>query len=389
MAIPNWLGRALARAQLDTITFALTWAASDTATVTINGKSITYTAVGSSTTTAATALYTLLAASTITEFAAITWANPSNGVITATGTTAGVPFTLVASEVTAGNGTCAGVTTTAATGPNHWNNANNWDTGTVPVNGDTANVDLAIASIFWGLDQSAVTLASLNITTSSFTQNTLGLPRVNSSGYTEYLDQYLKISATAHRINTKSPRVKVNFGTVVTTGEVQDTGSPPDGTTPAVLLLGTNTSNVFDVVQGTVGLAYYDGESVNGSALTVGPAATVIVGTSGDFDSVTSSGTITYGGTGDEFQTAGGLAEIRGTPSFGLLDCNGGTTVCKFSGTVADVVVGPGRLDASQDNSARTFTDTMLMKGGQIISPQTINYTNGITLGPDVEQLTA
>jgi hypothetical protein len=392
MAVYNWLARALARAQLVTITFALTWAAADTATVTINGKSVTYTAVGASTTTAATGLYTLLAAATAPEFTAITWANPSNGVITATSAVAGIPFTLTATEVTAGNGTCTAVVTTAATGPNHWDDVNNWEGATVPTTGDTANVNLSLGSVFWGLDQNTVTLASLNVYTTSQTTNTLGLPKINAAGYTEYLDDYLKISATAWVIDADSPRVKINFGSVAFSGEVRRSGSSADPPTPAVLIRGTSTSNVLDVPAGTVGAAYYFGEAFAAATITVGPAGTLTLGSgTTTATTITSLGTLISNGVFTTLYTVGGQSVVNGAPGATTIDVTGGTLVCAFSGTAANVLVGPGTLDATTDTTARTFTNTTIRRDGVITDlPQpTITYTNKVTRASGVTSLQA
>lgn len=391
MAVCNWLARALARAQLVTITFALTWAASDTATVTINGKSITYTSASTSTTTIATGLYTLLAASTITEFAAITWANPSNGVITATGTTAGVPFTLTATEVTVGNGTCTAVVTTAATGPTFWSDPLNWDGGASPVTGDTANVNLSLGSVLDGLDQNAVTLASLNIYTTSSTSNTLGRPVLNAAGYTEYLEQYLKISATAWVIDANSPRVKVDFGSVAFSGEVRQSGSAPDQPTPAVLLKGTSTSNVLDC-NATVGFAYYYGEVGAAATITNGPNGNLTLGAGvTTATTVTNLGTIISNGIFTTLYQSGGIATVNGAPGATTIDVSGGVLQARMSGTTINVLVGPGTLDATQDVTARTFTNTTIRPGGVIndLSRQTITRTNGTLVTSSVTSLQA
>jgi hypothetical protein len=391
MAVCNWLARALARAQLVTITLALTLASNDTATVTINGKSVTYTATGSSTTTIATGLYTLLAASTITEFAAITWANPSAGVITATGTTAGVPFTLTATESTAGNGTCTAVVTTAATGPNHWNDALNWDGGAIPTGSDTANVNLSLGSVLYGLDQNAVTLASLNIYTTSQTSNTLGLPVINAAGYTEYLDTYLKISATAWVIDANSPRVKVDFGSVAFSGEVRQSGSAPDQPTPAVLLKGTSTSNVLDC-NGTVGFAYYYGEAGAAATITNGPNGNLTLGAGvTTATTVTNLGTLVSNGAFTTLYNSGGIATVNGAPSPTTIDVSGGVLQARMSGTTTNVLVGPGTLDATQDVTSRTFTNCTIRPGGVINDwpRQTITRTNGTLITSSVVSLQA
>src|SRR5262249_43097328 len=55
-----------------------------------------------------------------------------------------------------------GTVATAASGPNDWSVAKNWSLGTVPATGDDVIIDIPIP-IFYGLAQSAVTLASLTI----------------------------------------------------------------------------------------------------------------------------------------------------------------------------------------------------------------------------------
>lgn len=391
MATPNWLARALARSQVVTLTPGGTIEVGDLFNVTINGKTLSYAATGTTVASVCTGLAAALTASEIAEFAAITWADATT-TVTGTGV-AGVPFTVTVAT-TESNGAVADAqtfvlaTTITATGPNHWSDVNNWDTGAIPVNGDTVNVNLELGSILYGLDQSAVTVAALYI--SGNTQNTVGLPKVNAGGWTEYLEDYLKIGATICRSDTTSNRVKLNFGSVEANFEGRRTGGSPDGTTPPLLIRGTSANNVFDFVTGTAGVAYYDNETAAGATLTIGQAAQVTTGAGANFANTESSGTVLSNGTGTNWKTAAGLAEIRGTPSFSLLDCNGGTTYGNFSGLVNDVVVGPGILDCSNDNSSRTFEDTMLMEGGQIIDPnQTINYTNGITLGDDVQKVAA
>ena len=88
MAI-SWLARALARAQVDTLTPGGTIEVGDIFIVTINGKSISYSATGTTVASVCTGLHALLAASTIPEFVEITWTD-STTHITATSATAGV-----------------------------------------------------------------------------------------------------------------------------------------------------------------------------------------------------------------------------------------------------------------------------------------------------------
>jgi hypothetical protein len=375
-----------------TFTVGGTWAAADTLTVTINGKSVTFTCT---TTTAASAtagiLAALQAATTITEFTEATFATLTSTTFTATGVTAGNNITITVSRVTANSGSFSVATTTAATGPNRWDDANNWDNG-IPANGDTANVNLSLGSVLDGLDQSAVTVASLNIYTTSATSNTMGLPRINASNYTEYREQSLKIGATAWVIDSESPRVKINFGSVQFGGEVRRTGSAQDAPTPAVLLQGTSTSNTLDVVSGTVGFAYYYGESGAASAITVGPNGNLILGAGvSTATTVTSLGTLVSNGVFTTLYTVGGVTTVKGTPGATTIDVSGGTLYAQMSGTTTNVLVGPGTLDATNDVTARTFTNTTIRPGGIIndLPQPTITYTNKVTRASGVTVLQA
>jgi hypothetical protein len=394
MAVTNWLARALATAQVVTLTPGGTIEVGDIFIVTINGKSVSYAATGTTIASVATGLAAALSASTITEFAAITWADSTTHV-TGTANTAGVPFT-VSVSTTESNGdpadaqTFIAATTTAATGPNHWDNAINWSGGAVPVNGDIANVNLDFGSVLYGLAQSAVTLAELNIFSAGDTQNTVGLPKVNAEGYTEYLADYLAIGFTACRIDCGSPRVKLDAGSVQFELEILRTGQSQETGTPAVLIKGTNAANVADVVQGEAGFGYFDGESFAGASLTIGPDASVKTGIGAVIADTVSTGTLLFQGTGTNLECDGGVTEIRGEPGLSTLVCSGGETQGKFGGTVADVVVGPGTLDVSLDNTPRTFGTCTLRIGGTIIDPnESIIYSTGITLEEGVSQVQA
>lgn len=391
MAVCNWLARALARAKLYTFTVGGTWVAGDTLTVTINGKSVTFTCTTTTAASADSGILAALVASTITEFAAFAWTALTATTFTAAANTAGVDSTIAVSRVTSGSGTFAIATTTTATGPNFWNDTNNWDGAAVPITGDTANVNLSLGSVLHGLDQNGVTLASLNIYTTSQTSNTLGLPVINAAGYTEYLDQYLKISATVWVIDANSPRVKVDFGANAFSGEVRQSGSAPDQPTPAVLLKGTSTSNVLDC-NGTVGFAYYYGEAGAAATITNGPNGTLALGSGvTTATTITNLGTIVTNGAFTTFYQSGGIATVNAAPGATTIDVSGGTLQARMSGTTTNVLVGPGTLDATSDVTARTFTNTTIRPGGIIndLPNPTITYTNKVTRASGVTALTA
>src|ERR1700736_2287329 len=116
MATPRWRGDAPAVKQVNTATVGGTAAGGQVYTVTINGKTVSYTAAGGDTNnTIAGALQALLAASTIPEFQEVAWTVATN-VITGTSAVAGRPFTNTSSAT--GTGTLVRATTTASSGPN-------------------------------------------------------------------------------------------------------------------------------------------------------------------------------------------------------------------------------------------------------------------------------
>jgi trimeric autotransporter adhesin len=399
-----WRGDAQAVAQVDTITVTGTWAANDTATLTINGKDLVLT-VGTDVTVTdiADALKEMINGDTqsgtgdhvfsdtgpnVLEFAEIE-ASAATGVLTITGRTAGMPFTITRSETTAGTGALGAVTSvTAATGPNHWSNAENWVGGAVPVNSDDVwFIDNAVP-VLYGLGQSAVTLASLNID-QSYT-GTIGLPRTNASGYFEYRETYLAIGATLLNIGrgegAGSGRIKIDLGSVQSTVKIDDAGNPLDDGLEAVLLKGTNASNSIGVSKGSLGVAVFPGETAVVATLRVGYRENV----SGDSEVRCGVGvtltTITQSGGLLTIQsnvttvniTDGELDVLAGTVTTYNID--GGAVRHSSAGTITTANVGSGgQLDFRRDLRGRTITNCNLYAGFDFQDPnKTVTFTNGI-----------
>src|SRR5262245_16386044 len=120
-------GDAPAVAQVNTLTPGSV-SVSDTFTMTINGKGITYTAAVATVADVTAGLADALTNSTIGEFKELTGADGTT-VFTLTASKPGVPFTQTSSSV---GGTLSTSTTTANSGPNNWDVAANWSTGSVP-----------------------------------------------------------------------------------------------------------------------------------------------------------------------------------------------------------------------------------------------------------------
>lgn len=279
-------GDAVAVAQVDTITIGGTPAAGQIYTATINGKDVSYTAILADTNTLiATALTEALnSTSTVPqEFTEATYTSLA-GVITAVAATAGVPFEITSSAT--GTGTAITASVTASSGPNHWDAPSNWSTGAVPVTGDTVYLRGTSVSILYGLPNSGVTLALLDID-SSYTGK-IGNNDFNTLGYYEYRDTYLTISATIINIGAgvlSGPgRVRVNVGSNLCTLNVYTTGSPDDSVSYAVDFIGTHASNVFNITRGTVGIG-----------MAPGVASTIVTARVGSKDSPANDANVYFG----------------------------------------------------------------------------------------------
>lgn len=410
MAEPYFIGGALDVAQITTIAVSGAWATGDTATLTINGKDIILT-VGTDTSTAqiATALKEMFNGNTQTgtgdhdfsetgnnvqEFSEIT-ATVDSSTLTLTGDTKGKPFEITVSESTAGTGALGSPTeATAATGAKWWDNADNWSTGSVPVSTDDVVLDSRAANdILYGLDQSAVTLASLTIT-NGFTFK-VGLPEINAdsnqSTYPEYRETYLAISATTltiHGSGAGTSRIKVNLGTAASTMNISSNGNASG--VPAVLIQGTNTANIARITKGNVGFAFYDGESAHLATLDVGfqenqaGDSNVVCGDGVDL----TDATVTQSGGVLTIETATSSGTI--TQSGGTLHVNdgahaqidvAGTLYYSGAGDLTALNVSGGTADFRRGTAAVTVTNCELGRSSTLLDPgKRVTFTNGIDL---------
>jgi hypothetical protein len=410
MTEPIWIGGAEDVAQVATIVVANTWAANDTATVTCNGKSLVLTVGATVTTTAiATAIKEMINGDAITgnatrsntgdnipEFTEFT-ATVDSSTVTITGDTAGKPFTISVSESTAGDGSLSlTLEATAATGKNHWSNADNWSTGAVPVNSDDVVLDgRATSDILYGLAQSAVTLASFTIT-NGFTKK-LGLPLINTDSttetYPEYRATYLAIGATLLSIQGEgqgSGRIKINLGSVQTAATISSRGTSLETNIPAVLLQGTHASNVLRVTRGNIGLAFFDGESAHLATFDIGfeenqaGDVTVRCGDGLDIADATitqSGGTLTIEtatGSGTITQSGGVLNVLAGAHA--AITVNG-TLYYNGTGTLTTLSVNGGIADFRRGSGAVTVTNCNIGRSSSLFDPaKRVTWTNGIDL---------
>lgn len=222
MANVVWIGAAQDVAQVDTITFAGTWAASETVSVTCNNKTVTVTGDATMDTPAeyAAALKEALSLANATvpsaagdftinaggrqygEFYDFN-ATVEGAVVTLTSRVPGVPFTVTVAETSTSGTATHSASATAATGKNWFNNADNWSGGSNPIAGDLLTFDHGNASVLYGLNNSTL---DYDLVVTNDYQGHIGLPRINSGQaglpYVEYRDRYLSVPVTVSTVAT-------------------------------------------------------------------------------------------------------------------------------------------------------------------------------------------
>lgn len=434
MATRTFLGGAVAIQDVWTVTAADTFAGSDTVTLTINGKDLTATlGTDTATTDVATIISEMVngtdpsSSATTTgdhsfsatgdkvgEFVRIT-ATVSGSVATLTADDYGVPFTLTTSESTAGDGTISESNATVATGPEFWDDADNWSGDTVPVDGDDIIFDRGATSLKYNLS-TGIQPASITIT-QGFTGD-IGLPQVNEDEtqypYDEYRGTYLTFandtgtSSTSITIGegagTGSQRINLDLADCTSpTFNIRNSGERADNQVPTILLLADATDTVLNVQRGDVGMAFFGSETAHiatlrvgyitqqtddstvtlGSGVDIANAALTISGGEVQIDSATGSGTIDmYGGELTILSGAHVDVEVyQSTLIYRSTGTLGGTT-CKIGNE--------GVLDFRQDNQGRTVTNLDIYAGSSVFDPlRTGTYSNGINLnGCQMEDVT-
>ena len=161
----RWIGGATAVAQVRTTT--ITGAASGstiTTRLTLEDGSIqeVVTTMTSSVLADQATLYkNTLDASSLSEFAKLTYAVDGTAV-TITANTAGVPFNMSISGTT-GSANVSNAATTANAGPNDWNTTANWSQGSIPTADDIVYFTSGGNDVLYGLNQSGIHLDQMII----------------------------------------------------------------------------------------------------------------------------------------------------------------------------------------------------------------------------------
>lgn len=385
MATVRWRGDAPTTAQVQAYVLAGTWEVGDLITCTIGAKSFTYTTTSTNTTTIASGLasaWNALSGVTYPEFAELTASNSTN-TFKLTSDTAGKAIGTITIATTESDGSAAdaqtidgassstGTTTTANKGPNDWSTAANWSGGAVPVDSDDVYIEDSAIDILYGLDQSTIQPASLNIAQNY--SGKIGLPYTNSDStsgsYIEYRERYLKIGPTTITIGrgagTGSQRVNLNTGTDQTTLNVFNSGPAESGRERAIQWKGTHASNVVNLDRGSLGAAIEAGETATIATMRIGYVdnkagdSQFRLGSGVTLTTVTMAGGVgTIGCAATTITQDDGTLTIEGTGGVTTLIVNAGSCFYNTTGTLATgTVSGTGILDFSQDLRSKTVTN--------------------------------
>jgi hypothetical protein len=371
-------GDAPAIAQVNTLTVGGTPATGQVYSVTINDKTYSYTALVSDTNTTITlALLSILQTNSesIPEFGEITWASPTATTITGTSVTPGIRF--INTSGATGTGTLV-TTSVAGQGPNDWDVAANWVSGSVPVTGDSVFLRGLSVNIFNGLNQSGVTLALLDID-STYTGQ-IGLPPINTSGstgtaYAEYRDQYLSISATIMNVGrgsgAGSNQIRVNVGTNICTLNIFGTATPQSPGGYSLDFLGTNAGNAVVASRGYFMVAGLPNSVSTIATCDIGSQTNIntdVVALLGDGCTLGTllmvGGVVQVNNGATTVQINSGTLTLSGTAGVTTLTNNSGTFNYDSSGTIGTYVGGNTSLmNATRVNVARTMTNCTLNSG--------------------------
>lgn len=393
MATKFFTGNALPVAQVASVQITTNDTAS-TYSITIGGISVSVVGNAGGAASTATDLKTACNLSVHPYFAAITWSTSTDTLI-GTADVAGCPFVFTAAAA-GGSGAVGSVTAvTANSGPNCWDSPDNWSDDAVPVNSDVVVLENVASKILWGLDQSAVSLASLTakktftgrvgLDSKTFALTADGAS--NNSDYSEYRQAYLKIGATLCDLGyddgigspSGSDRIMLDLGAVASTVTVHSTASSPAETgKPAVRILCNNATTDVYVREAPAGVGVGVDEAGETSSLrsiyvsSKGSSVPVVVG-----PTVTMALKIEMQGGRLLLQSLvptltvlGGSVRTEGDFTITTITQSGGEVVLNHKKSAGNAVttynLQGGVLDLTQSRAARTIAALALKRGASL-----------------------
>ncbi len=406
MATHRWLGHAPGIKQVATIVVANTWAQNDTFTLTVDNIDFVIT-IGTLVTTAqvATTIKQAINGETLTDTSASCTipvadgggqfigqlaevvATVNSSTVTLTARTAGKPFTVSKTDTTAGSGdTSLTLNATTATGKHHLNNVDNLSGNAALLDNDVLVFDDGAVDAKYGLSL-AVQLAAIT-KTKAYTGN-VGLPAINSDNpsklYSEYrTPRYLTtddntVTTTANLETGEgqgSGRFMWDAGAGQAVLNIFGQGRPAETGVPCVLFKGSHASNEVNNLAGSLGIAFFAGETAVVPTLRTGD------GPASQAKTWCSSGvtltTVTLNG-GEQhtdsaittaIQNGGNWFHNSGTIT--ALTVAGGTFYPLGSATITTLTVpSGGTFDCRRGTDTFAITNTVqLYKGSRFLDPQ-------------------
>ncbi len=393
MATNRWVSKAAKVAQVNTVTPGSV-GIGNTFTLTINGKSVTYTATAATAANVSAGAVPLWNGADEGEMDEAT-ATDGSGTVVITADEPGVPFTQT-SSASGGTATFSTSTTTSNSSPNDINNATNWTDG-VPTASDDVVLDAGgeDQGLWWNLGAlSAVTVGTF-VRRRGFTGR-IALPEYNTDGantFFEYRATELAIGATTMLIEQPGSdgpeHVKVNVGSVQTALTILGDGAAAIGE-ERMWWRGTHADNVVRVSSGSLAISPTNLNASTVATLTA-ESSTVRCG------SAVTLTTVTVTDSECEFNSSITTLSVNGDSNVVLkagttttLNANAGRVIFRHSsGTIVTTLnVGPGAvLDFSQGTGGVTITNAVTFPAGcQFLDPEgRVTFTNGFALGKGVK----
>lgn len=427
MAICRWVGLAVAIVDKWTITVAGTWASGDTVTISIGNKDLVITLGASASTVVAdiaTEIANAINASVNTPGTGFTWSHAGQqfpefqeigstgavavgAVVTITSTIAGVPIGLVVTEVTAGDGTATEANTQAATGPEHLDNADNYQGGVLPADNDTLYFDNGNVSAKYGLTYFRTNSIDLNVIIKDDWLGQLGLPVIRESfsvTYAEYRQRYFQMRGTLKNLSiiggvsgaTNQGNLWIDCQDQQLTSIQVKSRRGAGGTTPKIFIAGSDASNEhadFVVMSGCVSIEPDDAQTNSSKYFK---ATTWLIGSesTGDSDCVVyigantrlSAGTVLSIGGGTVITEAatkasgtdirvkiiGGSLELKSAGTEGEISIDLGATLFVsplVAGGTIDLLTVKGTLDCRRTNIGKLATALKIYGGASYYDP--------------------
>jgi hypothetical protein len=252
---------------------------------------------------------------------------------------------------------------TAPTGPNWFDNAENWSLGTAPADDETLVFQDSDVDCLHGLSNASITPERIVIK-STYTGR-IGLPRWTGDYY-EYRDTELTIGTNGDGSNdvltidigegdgNGSGLVRINTGTKQTALNVHRAAASTDGSVPSITWRGTHADNAVRVYRGAVGIGYFDGQSATVSDLLVGwidsqdNDSAVVVGSSVTLgDILKTGGSLVTHSSADLLEQSAGTTHLMGSAAVTVIDSCGGTVYSSTSGTLGQLLTVTGVTQAN------------------------------------------